>query len=467
MAKLSNRTFGVEFELLFKDLENFLLQNAKFLDEQERKTLHYDYVLRELDNVPTDEIYPIIEAILNNAGFTDFGVKADGSIKGFGFPAEVITPILQGPSGLKQVIRFCNFIAPHAFVNDTTGLHVHVGAKDFISDKGQAAEKLLATMLQYKNVEHIFDSLVAQSRQNNRFAESNPEKEKIIHAYKKIIEDEVQHIDDIVELLDQERYRKLNITSLLEHGTIEFRQMHGTFNAELVKNWIILCMTFLDEVKKTENIILKMLNEFKNDVSAKKDEARPERVADYFYSTFANFIKMQISRIEDNFNADKHLETLLDQYPDVGQMRRTQFNYSQLPNQFIGNKEYYVFSLPVTTFEIFKPGKELEGMKYLDEKFKEAPIYMKHLQSDGILNQVTGNSYNVFVPKDNLQRMVGTTPELRTLPATADQVSKIDSTMKQGVTQYRLPQRNVSKAFQQNVTSPLQEEIAALLKLIG
>lgn len=139
---------------------------------------------------------------------------------------ELVSPVLQGESGLKElqkvcwVLEYCN-----VKVNDSCGLHIHMDAADFTIDTW----KNLA--LTYKNLERVIDSFMPDSRRNNYYCKrlSNISTTSIQQA---------QNIRELQSAFQNNRYYKLNLEAYTRHRTVEFRQHSGTTNFTKMENWI-------------------------------------------------------------------------------------------------------------------------------------------------------------------------------------------------------------------------------------
>jgi hypothetical protein len=168
---------------------------------------------------------------------------------------EVVSPILRGEDGLRQVAAVARALdAAGCKVDRTCGLHVHVGAQN-------------ATPAQIKNVvkmfakyEHHFDALCPESRRNNNFCRSNRDFAGGIGSYESQVAtifeklDGTRSVRGIASVINggygghhysRERYFKLNLQSMASHGTIEFRQQAGTINAQKMTSWIKLVTGFV------------------------------------------------------------------------------------------------------------------------------------------------------------------------------------------------------------------------------
>jgi len=151
---------------------------------------------------------------------------------------EVVSPILSGESGLEQVVKVCRALqTAGATVNKTTGMHVHINARDLNGRDGA----VIAT--RYAKHESIIDSFMPKSRRSN----NNHYCQSLVHALSETNRDNLERartIRDILQVISN-RGSKVNFEAYLRHGTIEFRQHSGTVNAEKVVNWIRFCQNFV------------------------------------------------------------------------------------------------------------------------------------------------------------------------------------------------------------------------------
>lgn len=269
--KLSSRTFGVEFELFFEeeDMKKFVQDNVKYIDikpskediEDFRDQYQYckrkgqtlksfiaeqteEYISNRIrDIVDFDhERFNLVQDVLEKRLKLDgWDIHDDCSIEG-DITMEIVTPILKGKQGLKDITKFLNYFGKYASVNESCGLHVHVGASDFIKSKN-SSELFAAALLYYSSFEKLFDSLVIEARRedNNDYTLSPIKAEEIIRAF---MSGSKGH------KIQYERYHKVNLCSIDEHGTIEFRHMHGVLDPRVVTNWVKVCTSYVDMVKE-------------------------------------------------------------------------------------------------------------------------------------------------------------------------------------------------------------------------
>ena len=156
---------------------------------------------------------------------------------------EVVSPILSGVRGLLEVEKVVNaLVAGGAKINNTCGLHVHVDARDM------TAEQIFVAVKRYRIHEETLDTYVKEERRNSNFAQSMGAVERFLEEIR--VERPASRVSAHVLCDHAERcgrYRKLNLCSYLRHGTLEFRQHHGSLDAQEIVNWIMLCVTFIDD----------------------------------------------------------------------------------------------------------------------------------------------------------------------------------------------------------------------------
>lgn len=272
--------FGVEFEFLFhpKKLRSFLKAN-KINTDLSIPDMPEDYSGEdiELEDNKKEAVFQAANLILKKIGLSNWDAKDDASVlddDGDGtYGVEVVTPPLKGIEGLQQIKKFCDVFSKIGYVNDTCGLHVHVDTDNWLVKNkkfiGDYPEKIFNLLLHFKSFEKLFDTKVAAWRRGdkNEHAGTTSSPGKVIAAY----EDTRRYIQDIDNKLPENvirtfqtaRYRKLNLESLLIHGTIEFRQLEGTLNEKKVIPWIVLCLSFLNSAKQITTEYKNIVNELK------------------------------------------------------------------------------------------------------------------------------------------------------------------------------------------------------------
>lgn len=169
-------------------------------------------------------------ASYNNSDASYWRIKTDASISGEN-AFEVVSPIL---TDLADVAKCCRALATvNAKVNQSTGLHVHIGAADLkLADWKNMVKR-------YRDNETIIDCFMPRSRRENnaRYVQS------IIGLMTSTI-DSATNVRQLGNLM-RTRYLKLNVQSFVKHGTVEFRQHSGTVDFEKISKWVEFCLNFV------------------------------------------------------------------------------------------------------------------------------------------------------------------------------------------------------------------------------
>jgi hypothetical protein len=152
---------------------------------------------------------------------------------------EVVSPILQGADGLRQVVEVCEKLKEwDVRINRTTGLHIHVGTHNLGEDRltrNPAMLKKVAALVM-RNETALFASTGTKCREHGTYSRSG-------RAW----------LADNIDRLDFEnagvnrvglggRYVTMNLTALNRHGTIEFRVFQSTTNVAKLTTYIMMVL---------------------------------------------------------------------------------------------------------------------------------------------------------------------------------------------------------------------------------
>lgn len=171
---------------------------------------------------------------------TSYKIMTDGSITSpnynFYHGREIVSPVLQNYDTLQTVCRILK--ENHAMINQSCGLHVHIGAAE-LSD-----EAYVNVFVNYKYMEAAIDKFMAKSRRENKngYCQSlkNIDFSSAITAttnQKWVVFN--QCFGGVsYETSSNLRYFKVNAHAYGRHKTIEFRQHQGTIEFEKIKHWI-------------------------------------------------------------------------------------------------------------------------------------------------------------------------------------------------------------------------------------
>ena len=161
---------------------------------------------------------------------------SDSSIRGEN-PIECVSPVLTGKTGMKSLETCCKALnEANAQVNRSTGLHVHIGAQN-LSD-----EAYINVFKNYQKLERVIDTFMAISRRanNSQWCRTLQGKDFTMCTTKL----------DIFDVMNGNRYYKVNACSYSRHKTIEFRQHQGSTDFEKISNWVNFCAKLVAWSKK-------------------------------------------------------------------------------------------------------------------------------------------------------------------------------------------------------------------------
>ena len=167
---------------------------------------------------------------------------------------ELVSPILSGREGLNELkVAVSALRNAGAMVDESCGLHVHHDAYEY-SDKDIGRVVML-----YARWEKVIDYTVKPSRRGNE------------NSYCKSFEglpwEELRHCNvfDWSRRYGITRYWKVNVEAYNRHGTIEFRQHHGTLDPDEITAWVVFTQNIMEKAKAGAKVTRNIRNlSFKN-----------------------------------------------------------------------------------------------------------------------------------------------------------------------------------------------------------
>lgn len=202
-----------------------------------------------------------------------WAITKDGSLRNNGY--ELISVPLRGiniSGALSYLDRFLNVVHTGHDFSHRCGIHVHVNCRNLTVKQ---VNNIIYTYLCLETV--LFDQFVKNERSGNSFC---------------------MPVTDVFvgKAYHHCKYQALNRKSLAEHGTLEFRHLHGTKDIALIKKWIKIItnlVTFASS-KTYEEIyaLVNDLNTLSNYEQFVRDAIGPN-----------NFVKLQESMERDVFIA--------------------------------------------------------------------------------------------------------------------------------------------------------------------
>ncbi|MCF0234479.1 MAG: amidoligase family protein [Thermoguttaceae bacterium] len=167
--------------------------------------------------------------------FLPRGWKAmsDGSVSGNGISCEIVSPVLKGKKGIERVFEVVEKLRERGFtVNETCGVHVHVGAEGI----AETALKTLTKIVSYLETA-IFSTTGSARRDRSRWC-------KGVRRY--------MDADYAFNTIRRDRYHILNLTNVGNptKNTVEFRAFNGSLSPLEVASW---CQLALGVVARAKN----------------------------------------------------------------------------------------------------------------------------------------------------------------------------------------------------------------------
>jgi len=181
---------------------------------------------------------------------TDGSIRATEGSRG----VEIRTAPAAGNRFLNQLGSVMHAInRANGVVNNTCGLHVHVGLQDIKANNVSATvwkNELGKLIYMWSTVEDAFYDLVTDERSRNRYCQramSNFTYTEALRLY--AAQGNYYHVyNATVGYL--ERYLGFNTQAITKYGTIEFRLHHGSLDRSIVPRWAMLCCAFVENVLK-------------------------------------------------------------------------------------------------------------------------------------------------------------------------------------------------------------------------
>ena len=151
---------------------------------------------------------------------------------------EIVSPILKGEEGIKQVIEVVEILKSKSFApNETTGIHIHVQF-----DPNWPADKLakLITIVSYLE-QAIYASTGTKRRERGEYCKGFRKYGDQPKAKKE---------------MDSSRYFLLNITNLVRNvrSTVEFRAFSGSLNPVKIVGWIQMCLGIIERTLEAKRL---------------------------------------------------------------------------------------------------------------------------------------------------------------------------------------------------------------------
>ena len=244
-SNFPNRRFGIELEVVSK-LDRLGIRNALTAAGIQSYRGYYDAPISGGWRLGTDQSVITTRPQRTN-GYTE--------------TMEIISPPLGGLDGLREVDRVLQAIHPHVSANRTCGQHVHVDLAGVSVDE---LRRLSAAWLKH---EWIVNSLIPLSRRyrTNSYCYDNARQlsryqGEAFGQHQQLELQRVSRLRTVRRVREEmedgvEKYRKFNLTSMIRHGTVEFRHWSGTGDPEKVLRNIQFSVGFVSEFLDSDMVV--------------------------------------------------------------------------------------------------------------------------------------------------------------------------------------------------------------------
>lgn len=166
------------------------------------------------------------------------------------YKVEVVSPICEYKDieDIQEIIRHLREDG-NASVDKSCGIHVHVDAS-----KHDARSLRNITNIMYSKEEMIYKALQINVSRENQYCQKinagflndmNESKPSSLNEVKEIWYQ--GHMNRSYNHFDDSRYHALNLHSVFEKGTIEFRLFNGTLHAGEIKSYIQFCLAISNQ----------------------------------------------------------------------------------------------------------------------------------------------------------------------------------------------------------------------------
>lgn len=188
---------------------------------------------------------PVINEDLDNL-LSYWTVVADGSLRNYG--TEFVSAMLRGAdiyAALEELnsVLAANQISPE--FSERTSVHIHVDSR-FLTP-----EHLRVLVLHYLMLEPFLFKYIGNDRENNPYCVPYYKNNRGIRNLSYLFRPNFVLEDVVNAVRDGAKYEAMNIRSIQEKGSIEFRLHNGTCNSNEIFNWIMVLLTLFRLSKET------------------------------------------------------------------------------------------------------------------------------------------------------------------------------------------------------------------------
>lgn len=171
-------------------------------------------------------------------------IVPDGSLRNFG--AEFISKKLRGKDIFLALHELTACLAISGLTpeySDRTSVHIHADARFMTLDQ------LRSFIIYYLIHEPLLFAYVGHNREENNYCVPYYLNNRGISNISTIFKN-IEHAHQILDTINRaKKYEAMNIHSIQEKGSIEFRAHYGTHDPELILKWVRLILSMFKETK--------------------------------------------------------------------------------------------------------------------------------------------------------------------------------------------------------------------------
>lgn len=184
-------------------------------------------------------------------------VKLDGSLRNYG--AEFVSKKLRGKDIFLALYELNSCLQTNKIeldFSERTSLHIHADARFMTLDQ------LRSFITYYLIHEPLLFEYVGHNREDNNYCIPYYMNTQGVSNLSGLFKDIGEARNILAILNNAKKYEAMNIRSIQEKGSIEFRSHYGTSNSEIVLKWVRILLSIFKESKSTpyEQHISQFLN---------------------------------------------------------------------------------------------------------------------------------------------------------------------------------------------------------------
>lgn len=246
---MSNTRFGVEFELFGPKKYSAEMANGLILYAARSSGLKIrsNYEFDSSDDYCGDEIdadcYETYTRTGRKKTNPNWHMTYDGSLyerAGQGEGLEMVSPILRGKDGYQQIVKMLSILNKvNCTVNQTSGLHVHVGNSHLNN------LEYFSVLYRYNLFEHQIEKYFSTHRRGDtEYAKRMSANALALYFDMTMLNPKSKKRN---EDIGTGKYAKVGIHECFP--TFEFRQHEGCLERKKVLTWVNFCVNFADQSK--------------------------------------------------------------------------------------------------------------------------------------------------------------------------------------------------------------------------